>query len=51
MSDGDDVEQAALPSATECEARCQRFAEITGTDTALGMFYLQDVEWNVDVIN
>lgn len=37
-----------LPSATECEARCQRFAEVTGTDTALAMFFLQDRQWDLD---
>lgn len=44
MSSDDDV-----PSASECEARCKEFADITGTDTALAMFYLQDRDWNVEV--
>ncbi|XP_060075100.1 tyrosyl-DNA phosphodiesterase 2-like [Ylistrum balloti] len=50
MSDSEDDSQddSALPSREECESRCQKFAEVTGTDTALAMFYLQDVEWNVD---
>ena len=47
-SDGD-VQDQDLPSAAECEERCQRFAEVTGTDTALAMFFLQDRQWNLDV--
>lgn len=35
------------PSGAECLARCKQFAEITGTDTALAMFYLQDNQWNL----
>ncbi|RNA02866.1 hypothetical protein BpHYR1_021018, partial [Brachionus plicatilis] len=35
------------PSGAECLARCKEFAEITGTDTALAMFYLQDTKWNL----
>ena len=46
MSDTDD---SNIPSAAECEARCQQFAAVTGTDTALAMFYLQDREWDVEV--
>ncbi|KAK3576020.1 hypothetical protein CHS0354_014861 [Potamilus streckersoni] len=41
-------EDINLPSASECEARCQKFAEITGTDTALAMFFLQDRDWDLD---
>lgn len=44
-----DNEDENLPSAAECEKRCQSFADITGTDTALAMFYLQDRNWNVEV--
>ncbi|CAG5119543.1 unnamed protein product, partial [Candidula unifasciata] len=47
-SDTEPEDDPNLPSRDECEARCQTFAEITGTDTALAMFYLQDREWNVD---
>jgi len=47
MSDSDD--EANLPSAAECERRCQEFATITCTDSALAMFYLQDQEWIVEV--
>lgn len=51
VSDSDGgSDDANLPSAAECEARCQTFAEITGTDTALAMFYLQDREWIVEVL-
>lgn len=46
MSDSE--EESKLPSREECELRCQQFAEITGTDSALAMFYLQDREWNLD---
>jgi hypothetical protein len=50
MSDGSDDDDAAnLPPAAECEARCQRFADVTGTDTALAMMFLQNVDWNLDV--
>lgn len=49
MSDSESSIDENLPSASECEERCQRFAEVTGTDTALAMFYLQDREWNLDV--
>ena len=47
MSDND---ESNLPPADECEKRCQEFASITGTDTALAMFYLQDRDWSLDVI-
>lgn len=52
MSSGDsdcETEEQDLPPAAECEERCQRFAEVTGTDTALAMFFLQDHQWNLDV--
>ncbi|GFR70133.1 TRAF and TNF receptor-associated protein [Elysia marginata] len=42
-----DEDEANLPSREECEERCQTFAEVTGTDSALAMFYLQDREWDV----
>ncbi|XP_062596386.1 tyrosyl-DNA phosphodiesterase 2-like [Saccostrea cucullata] len=44
-----DTEDENIPSAADCERRCQSFADITGTDTALAMFYLQDRNWNVEV--
>ncbi|KAH9510250.1 Tyrosyl-DNA phosphodiesterase 2 [Bulinus truncatus] len=43
-----DQDDANLPTKEECEERCQQFAEITGTDTALAMFYLQDRDWIVE---
>ena len=49
MSDSDSVDESKIPSRDECERRCQNFAEITGTDSALAMFYLQDREWDLDV--
>lgn len=47
MSDSEN-DDANIPPAAECEKRCQEFAAITGTDTALAMFYLQDREWSLD---
>jgi len=44
--DGDDKNEL---SAAECDKRCKEFAAITGTDTALAMFYLQDRDWSLDV--
>ena len=44
-----DVDEANLPSREECESRCQMFAEVTGTDSALAMFYLQDRDWDLQV--
>ncbi|XP_022314579.2 tyrosyl-DNA phosphodiesterase 2-like isoform X2 [Crassostrea virginica] len=41
-------EDENLPSAAECGKRCQLFADLTGTDTALAMFYLQDRNWIVE---
>ncbi|XP_045180890.2 tyrosyl-DNA phosphodiesterase 2-like [Mercenaria mercenaria] len=46
MSSSND--ESTLPSAAECDKRCQEFAAITGTDTALAMFYLQDRDWSLD---
>ncbi|XP_076083575.1 tyrosyl-DNA phosphodiesterase 2-like [Mytilus galloprovincialis] len=48
MSDSDSVDESKIPSREECENRCQKFAEITGTDSALAMFYLQDRDWELD---
>ncbi|XP_064596729.1 tyrosyl-DNA phosphodiesterase 2-like [Liolophura sinensis] len=48
MSDSDSSDDANIPSREICEERCQRFAEITSTDTALAMFYLQDRDWDLD---
>lgn len=41
------TDEHVLPSAQECESRCQEFADITGTDSALAMFYLQDRDWDL----
>ena len=38
------------PSGSECLARCKEFAKVTNTDTALAMFYLQDNDWDLEVI-
>ena len=45
-----EVDESELPSAEECDKRCKEFASITGTDTALAMFYLQDRAWNLPVL-
>ena len=37
------------PSGAECLSRCKEFAKITGTDSALAMFYLQDNDWDLEV--
>jgi len=49
MSDSSDDEDANLPPAAECDRRCKEFAEITGTDTALAMYFLQDRQWSLEV--
>ena len=38
------------PSGSECLSRCKEFAKVTNTDTALAMFYLQDNDWDLEVI-
>jgi tyrosyl-DNA phosphodiesterase 2 len=48
MSDSDS-DESTIPSRDECEKRCQKFAEITGTDSAMAMFFLQDRKWDLDV--
>lgn len=48
MSDSDSVDESNIPSRDECEKRCQKFAEITGTDSAMAMFFLQDRDWDLD---
>jgi len=49
MSDSSDDDDANLPSAAECDRRCKEFAEVTGTDSALAMFFLQDRQWSLEV--
>lgn len=44
MDDSDE----GLPSSAECEVRCQRFAEVTGTDSACALFFLQNHDWHVE---
>ena len=48
MSDTDSDED--IPDVKTCDERCQLFAQITGTDTALAMFYLQDRKWDLEVL-
>ena len=50
MSDSDHDEDD-LPSAEECQKASEEFATITGTDTALAMFYLQGINLRVSVNN
>ena len=40
MSDSDQTDDD-LPSGEECQKASEEFAAVTGTDTALAMFYLQ----------
>lgn len=47
MSDSDQTEDD-LPSGEECQKASEEFAAVTGTDTALAMFYLQDVKWSLE---
>ncbi len=47
-SDSDEEEDVEISSA-DCLKRCQEFAQVTNTDTALAMFYLQDVKWDLEV--
>lgn len=48
LEDDDDEDDNSAPSGPECLELCKRFAEITETDRALAMFYLQDTKWNLD---
>ena len=45
-----DTDEHDIPSMEVCDARCNQFAEITSTDTALAMFYLQDTKWDLEVL-
>lgn len=49
IEDQDDEDTSNLPSGAECLKRSKEFAEVTGTDTALAMFYLQDTKWDLEV--
>jgi tyrosyl-DNA phosphodiesterase 2 len=50
MSDNSDIEEIkTTPTSAECLRRCKEFAQITGTDSALAMFYLQDLDWDLNV--
>ena len=37
------------PTANECLEYCQTFAEVTDTNNAVGMMFLQQTSWNLDV--
>jgi hypothetical protein len=45
-----EADEEEAPNGAECLNRCKEFAEITGTDRALAMFYLQDNNWNLQVL-
>ncbi|ESP03592.1 hypothetical protein LOTGIDRAFT_205031 [Lottia gigantea] len=47
MSNSEEEEDPNLPSQAECLERCIQFAELTGSDRALAMFYLQDRDWDL----
>ncbi|OQV21102.1 putative Tyrosyl-DNA phosphodiesterase 2 [Hypsibius exemplaris] len=47
-SDGDSFE-SLIPPTAECALRCQRFADVTGTNTAIAQTYLQDRAWNLEL--
>jgi hypothetical protein len=47
--ESDNENASNTPSGSECLSRCKQFVELTQTDTALAMFYLQDVQWDLEV--
>ena len=56
MSDADDEEEGALaperlPDGETCDRLTKEFAEVTGTDEALGHFLLQDCGWKLEVLH
>ena len=50
-SEYEDDDEENLPSGNECLQRCKEFATVTGTDSALAMFYLQDSKWDLQVFS
>lgn len=40
-----------LPSTEEATRLVNKFAEVTGTDTACAQFYLQDRDWDLQVMS
>ena len=46
-SDSDDC--AIIPDREECDRLCKEFAEISNTNSALAMYYLQDRDWSLEV--
>ena len=47
-SDSDDC--IILPTAEECNKLCEKFVKATNGDSALAMYYLQDRDWDIEVI-
>ncbi|KAF2353020.1 Endonuclease/exonuclease/phosphatase [Trinorchestia longiramus] len=43
-----DEEEKNLPSREQCQALTEEFALVTGTDTALAQFFLQDRQWDLE---
>lgn len=44
------VVEGYVPTATEASKLVASFAEVTGTDSACAQFYLQDRDWDLQVI-
>lgn len=49
LSSGDESDDGHLPSGPECLRRCKEFADVTSTNNALAMFYLQAAKWDLEV--
>ncbi|XP_029650669.1 tyrosyl-DNA phosphodiesterase 2 [Octopus sinensis] len=47
MSDSSEEDESQLPSGAECKERCDEFVKLTGTDSAMAMFYLQNCSWDL----
>ena len=50
MSDNEEMPGNYVPDASTASALVSQFAEITGTDVACGQFYLQDRNWDLQVL-
>ena len=49
VSDSDD-DDSTIPPKEECEQRINSFCDVTGADSALAMFFLQERGWSLEVI-
>ena len=43
-------DEGFVPNAKEAADLVSQFAEVTGTDTACAQFYLQDRDWDLQVL-